>query len=58
MEANKMLDPTVTELFLRGRKLNVSLAFVSQSFIKVAKAIRINPIHYFIIKISNKRELQ
>ena len=43
----------VTELFLRGRKLNIS-----QSYFKVSKTIRPNSIRYFIIKLPNKRELQ
>ena len=58
MESNKKLSPKVTELFLRGRKLNISLVFISQSYFKVRKTIRLNVIHYFIMEISNKRELQ
>ena len=58
MEANKMLRPIVTELFLRGRKLNISLVFISQSYFKLPKTIRINATHYFIMKIPNKREIQ
>ena len=58
MESNKKLSPIVTELFLRGRKLNISLAFISQSYFKVPKTIRLNPTHYFIMKIPNKIELQ
>ena len=58
MEANKKLSPIVTELFLRRRKLNISLVFISQSYFKVSKTIRLNATHYFILKILNKRELQ
>ena len=58
MEANINLNPVVTELFLRGRKLNVSFIFILQSYLKVPKTIRLNVTHYFIMKISNKRELQ
>ena len=58
MEFNKILSPIVTELFLRGRKLNISLVFISQSYIKVPKTERLNATHYFIMKIPNKRELQ
>ena len=58
MESNNNLSPIVTELFLRGRKLNISLAFISQSYFKVPKTIRLNATHYFIMKIANKRELQ
>ena len=58
MESNKKLSPKVTELFLRGRKLNISLVFISQSYFKVPKTIRLNATQYFIIKILNKRKLQ
>ena len=58
MESNKKLSPIVTELFLRGKKLNISLVFISQSYFKVPKHIRLNVMHYFIMKIPNKRELQ
>ena len=57
MESNKKLSPIVTELFLGGRKLNISLVFISQSYFKVPKTIRLNSTHYFIMKIPNKREL-
>ena len=58
MESNKKLSPFVTELFLKRRKLNILLAFISQSYFKVTKTIRLNATHYFIMKIPNKRELQ
>ena len=58
MESNKKLSPIVTELFLWGRKLNTSLVFISQSYFKVTKTIRLSTRHYFIMKIPNKRELQ
>ena len=51
-------NPIVTELFIRGRKLNISLVFFTQSYFAVLKGIRLNSTHYFIIIISNKRELQ
>ena len=54
----KKLSPKVTELFLRGRKLNISVVFKLQSYFKVPKTIRLNATHYFIMKIPNKRELQ
>ena len=57
MESNKKLSPIVTELFLRGRKLNISFVFVTQSYFKVHKTIRLTATHYFIMKILNKREL-
>ena len=58
MKSNKKLCPIVTELFLRGRKLNISLVFKSQLCFKVSKIIRLNATHYFIVKISSKSELQ
>ena len=58
LESNKKLNPIVTELFLRGRKLNISLVFISQSNFKVAKSIRLNATYFFIMKVRNKRVLQ
>ena len=55
---NKKLNPVVTELFIRGRKLNISIAFIIQSYFKVPKDVRLNSTHFFILKIPNKRELQ
>ena len=55
---NKKLDSIVNELFIRGRKLNVSLVFITQSYFKVAKDVRLNTTHFFIAKVPNKRELQ
>ena len=55
---NKKLNSIVTELFIRGRKLNISLVFITQSYFKVPKDVRLNTIHFFIMKIPNKRELQ
>ena len=57
MLSNKKFNPIVTELFIRGRKLNISLAFITQSYFVVPKYIRSNSTHYFIMKIPNKREL-
>ena len=56
MESKKILSSVVTELFLRGRKLNILLVFISDSYFKVPKTIRPNATHYCIIKIPNKRE--
>ena len=55
---NKKLNSVVTELFLTGRKLNISLVFITQSYFKVPKDVRLNTTHFFIMKILNKRELQ
>ena len=55
---NKKLNPIVTELFIRGRKLNIFLVFITQSYFAVPKKIRLNSTHYFFMKIPNKRELE
>ena len=55
---NNKLNPVVTELFIRGRKLNISIVFITQSYFKVPKDVRLNSTHFFIMKIPNKRELQ
>ena len=55
---NKKLNPVVTELFIRGRKLNISIVFITQSYFRVLKDVRLNSTHFFIMKIPNKRELQ
>ena len=55
---NKKLNPIVTELFITGRKLNTSIVFITQSYFKVPKDVRLNSTHFFIMKIPNKRELQ
>ena len=54
---NKKLNVVVTELFIRGRKLNISIVFITQSYFKVPKDVRLNSTHFFIMKIPNKREL-
>ena len=56
MIRNKKLDSIVTELFIRGRKLNISLVCMTQSYIKVPKDVRLNTTHFFIAKISDERE--
>ena len=56
MVNNNNLNPIVTELFIRGRKLNI--VFITQSNFKVPKYVRLNSTHFFIMKIPNKRELQ
>ena len=50
----KKLNPIVTELFIKGRKLNISLAFITQSYFVVQKDIRLNSMHYLIMKIPKK----
>ena len=48
---NKKLNSVVTELFIRGRKLNISLVFITQSYFKVSKDVRLNTSHFFIAKM-------
>ena len=55
---NKKLNPIVNELFIRGRKLNISIVFITQSYFRVPKDVRLNSTHIFIMKIPNKRKLQ
>ena len=55
---NKKLNSILTHLFIRGRKLNISLVFITQPYFKVPKDVRLNTTHFFIMKIPNKIELQ
>ena len=55
---NKKFQAIIKELFIRCRKLNISLFFITQSYFSVPKDVRLNTTHYFIMKINNKRELQ
>ena len=55
---NEKLNSIVTKLFIRGRELNISLVFITQSYFKVPKVVRLNTSHFVIAKIPNKRELQ
>ena len=55
---NKKFQSITKELFIRCRKLNISLIFITQSYFSIPKNIRLNSTLYLIIKISNKRELQ
>ena len=57
MLSNKNINPIVTELFIKGRKLNISLVFITQAYFTVPKNIRLNSTHYEM-KIPNKREIQ
>ena len=58
MISNKKLNPVLTELLVMGRKRNISLGFIKQSYFAVSKNNRLNSKYYIIMKISNKRELQ
>ena len=55
---NEKLNPIVTELFIRGRELNISVIFITQSYFNVPKYGRLNSTHLCIMKIPNKRKLQ
>ena len=55
---NKKLNSIVTKLLIRGRKLNIYLVFITRSYFKVPKDVRLNTTHLFITKITSKRELQ
>ena len=55
---NKTFQAIIKESFIRCRKLNISLAFITQSYFSAPKVARLNSTHYLIMKINNKRELQ
>ena len=55
---NKKSQAIIKELFIRCRKLNISLVFITQSYFSVPKDVRLNCAHYVIMKIHNKKELQ
>ena len=55
MLSNKTLNPIVTELFIRGRKLNISLVFITESYFNVSNNITLNLKHYFVMKIPVER---
>ena len=54
---DKKLNPVVTELFIRDRKLDISILFITHSYFKVPKDVRLNSTQFFFMKIPNKREL-
>ena len=55
---NKKCQAIIKELFIRCRKLNISLVFITQSYFSVPKDVRLNSTHYLIMKINNRKELQ
>ena len=55
---NKKLQAIMEEMFIRCRKLNISLAFITQSYFSVPKDVRLNLTHYLTMKINNRKELQ
>ena len=48
----------VKELFIRSRKLNISIIFITQSYFRTPKDARLNSTHYILMKIGNKKELK
>ena len=55
--SNKKLNSAVTQPFIRGKKVNISIVFITQLYFKVSKDVRLNSTYFFIMKIPNKREL-
>ena len=55
---NKKFLAIIKELFIRCRKLNILLVFITQSNLSVPKDVRLNSTYYLILKNNNKRELQ
>ena len=49
---NKNFQAIIKEFFIRGRKLNISLVFITQSYVSVPKDVRLNSTHYLIMKIN------
>ena len=58
IKSNKNFKAIVKELFIRCRKLNISLVFITQYYIFVPKDVRLNSTHYLVMKINNRRELK
>ena len=56
--ANKKFQAIIKELFIRCRKLNILLIFVTESYFSVPKDVRLSSTHYLIMKLNNRRELQ
>ena len=56
--ANKRFQAIIKEIFIRCRKLNISLVFITQSYFSVPKEVRLNSTHYLMMKIHIEKELQ
>ena len=52
---NKKFQAITKDLFIRCRKLNISLVFITQSYFSVPKGARLNSTHYLIMKINNRK---
>ena len=58
IEYNKNFSKMIKELFYRGRKMNISIVFITQCYFRALKDARLNSTHYILMKIGNKKELQ
>ena len=56
--SNKKFQAIIKELFIRCKKLNISLVFITQSYFSIPKDVRLNSTHYLILKINNRKESQ
>ena len=56
--SNKKFQAIIKELLIRCKILNISLVFITQSYFFVPKDVRLNSIHYLIMKINNRKDLQ
>ena len=56
--SDKKAQQILKDLFIRCRKLNISLCFLTQSYFSGPKDVRLNCTHYILFKLNNKRELQ
>ena len=54
---NKKFKALIKELFVRCRKRNISLVFITQSHFSVSKDVKLNSTHYLIMKISNRKDI-
>ena len=55
--SNKKFQARIKELFIRRRKLNISLVFITHSYFFVPKDVRLNSMYYLIMKINNKKRI-
>ena len=56
--SNKKFRAIIKELFIRCRKLNISIIFIMHSYFRTPKDARLNSTHYLLMKIQSKKELQ
>ena len=56
--SKKIFQAIIKELFIRFRKVNISLVFITQSYFSVPKDVRLNSTYYLIKKINSRKELQ